>query len=720
MMDRTPRGSRVRYQVESPLSQLIPLLEESLDEKPDFERYGELVHLLLCRRQQLNQDEGVGIALREENSDRDSDLERVLGSDEDPDEYEAEGIDDQSVVATESSESETDLDSDDKVSVGEMEDLLGSRDKAGNEPAMDADYEPVSNENASSRLKGSWSSTVWWSHADHNHLILPSYLQTGSDPLLPLPSQPAARSLFWASFRDTRNRETFLAGPTKRTFVRQLLALQTFSTLAGIRYASDDDSIASFARLQLLTDQDLILFNPIYERHERCTFPRFEVWNGHDRHLATICTSVCLRLQCKLSVCGTRLTNASREIQRHELLPDDILQLSEDDMRNLVTSKASAWRRPELTMDFLLRFQGSHSSNTPFHAEIANNDKKLGSLSKVVLTYLPPWTLVDMETHLIWSCSLPREPGRPSSRLDTLPSQGKNTCAVDVCLVLGRLMRVGMNGCDQMPPAEERKLVGNEYLTFWMRATIARSWQDLTQDELNRTRDALVTLIRTRPQATRDERKNGFLPHDFILHLLFEGCRSVSWTQKGGYECLGCSNKTYDDDPAFRVQHTGFVTDDNKHRAEARAWKDWVNLPFKAKTPGDLGGLKLLDCEACGQRLAPLTFVLDRLPPFLVVSYGLEQISAQAEGEMLDDITLSASLPWYNPKRTNYRWIGLMLHINANHFVLHWRRNGDDVWSYDGRRGRMSVIPMARVRSQMQQTTVAAVIYRAYAPPADP
>ncbi|KAF6224221.1 hypothetical protein HO133_010796 [Letharia lupina] len=131
------------------------------------------------------------------------------------------------------------------------------------------------------------------------------------------------------------------------------------------------------------------------------------------------------------------------------------------------------------------------------------------------------------------------------------------------------------------------------------------------------------------------------------LPFLSQSPTHLSRTQKGGYQCLGCTVKTYDDDSAFRVHHTGFETDNNAKRAEARAWKDWVNLPFKAKTSGDLDGLKQLGCERCLQRLAPLTFVLDRLPPFLVVSYGLEQIGAQAKKEILDDITVSASRPWF-------------------------------------------------------------------------
>ncbi|KAF6227697.1 hypothetical protein HO173_012027 [Letharia columbiana] len=114
------------------------------------------------------------------------------------------------------------------------------------------------------------------------------------------------------------------------------------------------------------------------------------------------------------------------------------------------------------------------------------------------------------------------------------------------------------------------------------------------------------------------------------LPFLSQSPTHLSRTQKGGYQCLGCTVKTYDDDSAFRVHHTGFETDNNAKRAEARAWKDWVNLPFKAKTSGNLDGLKQLGCERYLQRLAPLTFMLDRLPPFLTVSYGLEQISAQA------------------------------------------------------------------------------------------
>ncbi|KAF6219789.1 hypothetical protein HO133_003614 [Letharia lupina] len=49
-MDRTPRGSRVRYEGDSPLPQLIPLLHESSDEQPDL-----LSHDSIVRRLEISQ-----------------------------------------------------------------------------------------------------------------------------------------------------------------------------------------------------------------------------------------------------------------------------------------------------------------------------------------------------------------------------------------------------------------------------------------------------------------------------------------------------------------------------------------------------------------------------------------------------------------------------------------------------------------------------------------
>ena len=139
--------------------------------------------------------------------------------------------------------------------------------------------------------------------------------------------------------------------------------------------------------------------------------------------------------------------------------------------------------------------------------------------------------------------------------LDDDDKNRDHTKTMDVCLILGRWMRVGMTANDQMPPAEERGCFNKDYLTFWMRATIARPWHDLTKTQLAETRDALNTLIRRDPWPSRDERKGGFLSLSTVLSRLLEGCRSVSWTQKGGHQCIGCKRNTYNKDPAWRVIH---------------------------------------------------------------------------------------------------------------------------------------------------------------------
>ncbi|KAF6232632.1 hypothetical protein HO173_009071 [Letharia columbiana] len=64
-------------------------------------------------------NKGVGEVLGDETFDRDSDLERILESNEDLDKYEVEGIDDRLIVI-EGLEIDIDRNRDDEVSVGEV------------------------------------------------------------------------------------------------------------------------------------------------------------------------------------------------------------------------------------------------------------------------------------------------------------------------------------------------------------------------------------------------------------------------------------------------------------------------------------------------------------------------------------------------------------------------------------------------------------------------
>ena len=56
---------------------------------------------------------------------------------------------------------------------------------------------------------------------------------------------------------------------------------------------------------------------------------------------------------------------------------------------------------------------------------------------------------------------------------DLFPNKGKMDCAVDVCLVMGRLMRLGLTNCDQLPQFDTR---GLPQMTRVYRAAIARPW----------------------------------------------------------------------------------------------------------------------------------------------------------------------------------------------------------------------------------------------------
>jgi hypothetical protein len=80
--------------------------------------------------------------------------------------------------------------------------------------------------------------------------------------------------------------------------------------------------------------------------------------------------------------------------------------------------------------------------------------------------------MADMKVHL--TC-IPRVL-LDRSITDVLPFQGKNTCALDIYLVIGRSMLVGLNGCDQMPPSKLSHLVSTRPLAKWIRATISRPW----------------------------------------------------------------------------------------------------------------------------------------------------------------------------------------------------------------------------------------------------
>ena len=80
-----------------------------------------------------------------------------------------------------------------------------------------------------------------------------------------------------------------------------------------------------------------------------------------------------------------------------------------------------------------------------------------------------------------------------------------------------------------------------------------------------------------------------------------------------------------------------------------------------------------------------LDFVLDRIPPYFVVSWGFDTLEKRARDSMYDDLDITVSKPWQqDPEICAYRWVGLVEHVSHNHFQLYWRRDGTSAWSFDG------------------------------------
>lgn len=124
-----------------------------------------------------------------------------------------------------------------------------------------------------------------------------------------------------------------------------------------------------------------------------------------------------------------------------------------------------------------------------------------------------------------------------------------------------------------------------------------------------------------------------------------------------------------------------------------------MNLRFKAKTAEDLDGLKERVCPKCPAsargRLRHLDFVLDRLPPYLVVSWEFDVLAKRVRDSIFDDLDITVSNPWrQDPETRAYRWAGLVQHESRNHFRLYWRRDETSAWSYDGFAQGLTTVPM--------------------------
>ncbi|KAM0795119.1 hypothetical protein BDR22DRAFT_894477 [Usnea florida] len=94
-------------------------------------------------------------------------------------------------------------------------------------------------------------------------------------------------------------------------------------------------------------------------------------------------------------------------------------------------------------------------------------------------TRLPSSAVGSLMIHLMWHGRLPERSSHWLSKCSSkLPAQHINTCTLDVCLVLGRLMHVLVSFVDQLPSLELIGLKAERPLTYWMWLAVARPWQE--------------------------------------------------------------------------------------------------------------------------------------------------------------------------------------------------------------------------------------------------
>ena len=156
-----------------------------------------------------------------------------------------------------------------------------------------------------------------------------------------------------------------------------------------------------------------------------------------------------------------------------------------------------------------------------------------------------------------------------------------------------------------------------------------------------------MKMIRAQHQGlTPEEREDGELPADTMLEMLLHGSRSASWTQKHGHRCV--SSKTFGTIPSQRVNQIGYLEDPDAIRGRTRSWPNWIERPFIGQSADnhDDGGLycKKEACAAENAKVVPINMVLYRIPLYLVVSHGFENVGEQHPLCPLGD----SSTRWYH------------------------------------------------------------------------
>ena len=134
----------------------------------------------------------------------------------------------------------------------------------------------------------------------------------------------------------------------------------------------------------------------------------------------------------------------------------------------------------------------------------------------------------------------------------SIATEGGNDCVVDLCLVLGRLMKIGINNCDQLPLIQAAQLPP---LTQWCRAAIARSWHKLSQNRLDAIRTAVVNEFRAQDSSIGEAAEGEERPYLYfndVLDAFFLNARSVTYTLNPSSYCHRCRTAFLSDRPFIR------------------------------------------------------------------------------------------------------------------------------------------------------------------------
>ncbi len=408
----------------------------------------------------------------------------------------------------------------------------------------------------------------------------------------------------------------------------------------------------------------------------------------------------------------THLALAARELDRYINVPPDSLSLSLSDMEERVERLAQDRNLPWLNMAWMK--EKNREDCEPFFRFRGERVVTVGGRTGFRLPR--NISAESFDVHYTW-----RDSVGVSVKDDTLPFGGQNDCAVDVCLVMGRLMKVGLNNCDQRPLTDKAALP--RVSTFY-RAVIARPWHRLDRSSLNANRTKLADMIREdapgdHPTGEVGERR--FLFFDEALDPLMEGVGSGSFTMMAGSYCPKCQVALMD--PARPlIRYTSLSADANIQERLKSPNATQAGLgPFVNQILGPHSTARAEQTHTpCKTVLSTVDVVIDRLPPFLLLKYGWHQCTHES---LLADMTVEAyhALTGKEPvkKAVKYSWVGLVVHVCGNHFVLYWRIEIDEVLAYDGLKANPRYISIAQMRSELRKGRGDAnsIIYKANLPP---